>query len=48
MECKKQNSAVMRMSDFVEAGDNSGFNMTNYLGADAIKVVTWYNSLTAA
>ena len=25
-----------------------GFNMTNYLGADAIEAATWYDSLTAA
>ena len=36
------------IDEFVEASDKPGFNMTNYLGADAIKVVTWYNSLTAA
>lgn len=48
MECKKQNSAVMWMSDFVEASAKPGFNMTNYLGADAIEAATWYDSLTAA
>ena len=48
MECKKQNSAVMWMSDFVEASAKPGFYMTSYLGVDAIEAATWYDSLTAA
>jgi hypothetical protein len=36
------------IDEFVEASDKPGFNMTNYLGADAIEAATWYNSLTAA
>lgn len=48
MERKKQNSAVMRMSDFIEASAKPGFNMTSYLGVDAIEAATWYDSLTAA
>ena len=48
MESRKQNSAEMRMPDFVEASAKPGFNMTNYLGADAIEAATWYDSLTAA
>ena len=43
-----QSKAGAWIDEFVEASDKPGFNMTNYLGADAIKVVTWYNSLTAA
>ena len=36
------------IDEFVEASDKPGFNMTNYLGADAIEAATWYDSLTAA
>ena len=36
------------IDEFVEASDTPGFNMTNYLGADAIEAATWYDSLTAA
>ena len=36
------------IDEFVEASDKPGFNMTNYLGADAIETATWYDSLTAA
>ena len=43
-----QSKAGAWIDEFVEASDKPGFNMTNYPGADAIKVVTWYNSLTAA
>ena len=45
MELKKIGAWI---DEFVEASDKLGFNMTNYLGADAIEAVTWYDSLAAA
>ena len=36
------------LDDFVTASEKSGFNMTNYLGTDAIEAAMWYDSLTAA
>ena len=36
------------IDEFVEASAKPGFNMTNYLGTDAIEAATWYDSLTAA
>lgn len=48
MECKKQMRAGAWIDDFVEASAKPGFNMANYLGADAIEAATWYDSLTAA
>ena len=46
---------VVRTKDVLAKGHKAvaesakpGFNMTNYLGADAIEAVTWYDSLTAA
>lgn len=36
------------IDDFVEASAKPGFNMTSYLGVDAIEAATWYDSLTAA
>lgn len=36
------------IDDFVEASAKPGFNMTSYLGVDAIEAATWYDSLTTA
>ena len=36
------------IDDFVVESEQPGFNMTNYLGVDAIEAATWYDSLTAA
>lgn len=36
------------IDDFVEASSRPGFNMTKYLGEDAIETATWYDSLVAA
>ena len=48
MERKKQMRAGAWIDDFVEASSRLGFNMTSYLGVDAIEAATWYDSLTAA
>lgn len=45
MELKKIGAWI---DEFVEASDTPGFNMTSYLGVDAIEAATWYDSLTAA
>ena len=46
---------VVRTKDVLAKGHKAvvesakpGFNMTSYLGVDAIKAATWYDSLTAA
>jgi len=36
------------IDDFVEASEKPGFNMTKYLGTDAIEAAMWYESLVAA
>ena len=38
----------MTKDDFIEASEKPGFNMTKYLGTDAIEAAMWYDSLTAA
>ena len=43
-----QAKAGALIDEFVEASNKPGFNMANYLGADAIEAVTLYDSLTAA
>ena len=43
-----QSKAGAWIDDFVEASAKPGFNMTSYLGVDAIEAATWYDSLTAA
>ena len=48
MELKKEKKIAAWIDEFVEASAKPGFNMTNYLGADAIEAATWYDSLTAA
>ena len=46
---------VVRAKDVLAKGHKAvvesakpGFNMTSYLGVDAIEAATWYDSLTAA
>ena len=48
MEYKKQKRVGAWIDDFVEASEKPGFNMTTYLGVDAIEAAMWYESLVAA
>ena len=36
------------IDDFVMESAKPGFNMTRYLGFDAVEAATWYDSITAA
>ncbi len=36
------------IDDFVVESAKTGFNMTRYLGVDAVEAATWYDSITAA
>lgn len=36
------------IDDFVVESATPGFNMTRYLGVDAVEAATWYDSITAA
>lgn len=36
------------IDDFVAESAKPGFNMTRYLGVDAVEAATWYDSITAA
>ena len=38
----------MTNGNFMETSKEPGFNMTNYLGTDAIEAAMWYESLVAA
>ena len=46
--CGRSVSVLVKGHKAVVESAKPGFNMTSYLGVDAIEAATWYDSLTAA